>query len=226
MIQIKFCVFKNNKILITMILTYSYQTILQNTASRHPKDYQQIMWMVDTQLQHPCTFHKGWSSEYSVCMKGELPRAMAGHFIVVMSKRWLRPTLQLYKFEKEQRSNKLTSYIATCDGDSGSGHWVTVDDTSSISLGEEGDNTRRALVAVFTKSGLTYKLPNGKSQSGPCGSIITDALTGEKRAFGPTAIKTTQSKVLNFLKKWAIKCENYDDERHVIDALYDHCATS
>ena len=173
--------------------------------------------MVDTQLQNPCSFLKDWNSEYNICMKGTLPRAMSGHFIVVMSKRLLRATLELYKFEKEHRTNKLTSYIATCDGDSGSGHWVTIN---------EGENTRRALVAVFTKSGLSYKLPNGKPANGPCGGILTDSVSGEKRADAPTAIKTTQPKVLKFLKKWAITCKTYDDEGHIINAIYDHCVIS
>ena len=217
MIKLKLFMFENNEIPIAILLTDSYQTILQNTRRRHPKNYQQIIWMVDTQLQNPCSFLKDWSSEYNICMKGTLPRAMAGHFIVVMSKRLLRATLELYKFEKEHRTNKLTSYIATCDGDSGSGHWVTIN---------EGENTRRALVAVFTKSGLFYKLPNGKSANGPCGGILTDSVNGEKRADASTAIRTTQPKTLKFLKKWAIKCKTYDDEGHIIDAIYDHCAIS
>ena len=92
--------FENVKIPIAILLTYSYQTILQNTRRRHPKNYQQIIWMVDTQLQNPCSFLKDWNSEYNICMKGTLPRANAGHFIVVTSKRLLRATLELYKFEK------------------------------------------------------------------------------------------------------------------------------
>ena len=217
MIKLKLFMSENNEIPIAILLTYSYQTILQKTSRRHPKDYQQIIWMVDTRLQNPCSFLKDWSSEYNICMKGTLPRANAGHFIVVMSKRLLRATLELYKFEKEHRTNKVTSYIATCDGDSGSGHWVTIN---------AGENTRRALVAVFTKSGLFYNLPNGKSANGPCGGILTDSVNGEKRTDAPTAIKTTQPKTLKFLKKWAIKCKTYDDEGHIIDAIYDHCAIS
>ena len=205
------------------LLIHFFQTILQNIGSRHPKDYQEIKWKVDTQPQNPCSILEGWSSEYSVCMKGELPRAMAGHFIVIMSQRLLRTTLKLYKFQKEQRTNKLTSYIAPCDGDSGSGHWITVDDTSSISPGEYGKNTRRALVSLVTKSGLPYKLPNGKSAWGPCGGILTDA-NGKKRADGPMAIKTTHPETLDFLKKWAISCKTYDDDGHIIDVIYDNCA--
>lgn len=73
---------------------------------------------------------------------------------------------------------------------------------------------------------LSYKLPNGKPANGPCGGILTDSVSGEKRTDAPTAIKTTQPKVLKFLKKWAITCKTYDDEGHIINAIYDHCAIS
>ena len=190
------------------LLIHSFQTILQNIGSRHPKDYQEIKWKVDTQPQNPCSILEGWSSEYSVCMKGELPRAMAGHFIVIMSQRLLRATLKLYKFEKEHRTNKLTSYIAPCDGDSGSGHWVTVfNDKSAISQNEKDDNTRRALVAVMIKTvDASFKLPNGQSVKVICGGVVRGG--GKKRAYGPFAIRTTHTEILKFIKKWAIDCKD------------------
>ena len=78
-------------------------------------------------------------------------------------------------------------------------------------------------MSLVTKSGLPYKLPNGKSAWGPCGGILTDA-NGKKRADGPMAIKTTHPEKLNFLKKWAIICKTYDDDGHIIDVIYDNCA--
>ena len=88
-------------------------------ADKQPRIYHQIEWMVDTQPQNPCSDSGDWNADYNVCMKGTLPRAMAGHFLLIGDE------LKLYKFEKEDTPNKLTSYIAECQGDSGSGHWVT-----------------------------------------------------------------------------------------------------
>ena len=205
--------------MIVGLLCYLCQIILQNNANRPPKIYHQIKWMVDTQPQNPCSYMKGWNPEYNVCMKGILPRAMAGHFIL------RGEILKLYKFKKEERTNKLTSYIAACDGDSGSGHWVTINDETLLrSHGKEGDNERRALVAVFTKAyDPTYKLTNGKLVKGVCGGIIT-SITGEKKAFGPFAIKTTHAEILKFIKKWALVCKDHGAQGDF--ATEAHCSIS
>ena len=161
--------------------------------------------MVDNQPQNPCSYMKGWNPEYNVCMKGILPRAMSGHFIL------RGEILKLYKFKKEERTNKFTSYIAACDGDSGSGHWVTINDETILSSqGGKDDNERRALVAIFTKAyDPTYKLTNGKTVKGVCGGVLTDK-NGKKRAYGPFANKITHGEILKFIKKWALVCKDHD----------------
>ena len=175
-------------------LRYYFYQILQNEGNRKPKTYQKIKWMVDRQLRNPCSYMKSYNSEYHVCMKGVLPRAMAGHFILTGD------TLELQKFEKQDRTGKFTSYMATCRGDSGSGHWVTVfNDKSSISQNEKDDNTRRGLVAVCVKAFYpSFKLPNGQSVKVICGGVVRGG--GKKRAYGPFAIRTTHTEILKFIR--------------------------
>ena len=170
----------------------------------HPDVYQKIKWMVNTKLQNPCAQRlRSWNSEYNVCMKVILPRAMAGHFTLIGDR--LQKNADSITFKKEDRTNKITSYIAACQADSGSGHWVTIhDDKSSIYQNQKDDNTRRALVAVLTRTvDASFKLPNGKLVKGVCGGVVKNP-SGKKKAFTPYAIKTTHKEVLKFIKKWLI----------------------
>ena len=76
-------------------------------------------WTVDTRIPNPCLDNSVvWHKDYNLCMKMTLPLAEVGRFDRISS----GPT---FKFQKEYDSFKLTSYISPCDGDSGSGQWVT-----------------------------------------------------------------------------------------------------
>ena len=168
-------------------------------------------------LQNPCSLSvSGWNPEYNVCMKAILPRAMAGHFIL------MEDTFDESRitFKKEDRTNKVTSYIATCQADSGSGHWVTLyDHKSSISQNEKDDNTRRALVAVVSKAAkTTIMLPNGKSINIVCGGRVKNPSvegksSGKFKAYAPYAIKTTHKQILKFIKKWSIEYKDCTAQR-------------
>ena len=162
-------------------------------------------------LQNPCSLRVGgWNPEYNVCMKAILPRAMAGHFIL------MEDTFDesRIKFKKVDRTNKVTSYIATCQADSGSGHWVTLyNHKSSISQNEKNDNTRRALVAVVARSAkTTIMLPNGKSINIVCGGRVKTP-SGKFKAYAPYAIKTTHKQILKFIKKWSIEYKDCTAQR-------------
>ena len=152
-------------------------------------------------LQNPCSLRVGgWNPEYNVCMKAILPRAMAGHFIL------MEDTFDESRitFKKEDRPNKVTSYIATCQADSGSGHWVTLYDyKSSISQNKKDDNTRRALVAVISKS----------VDATVCGGRVKNPSSGKFKAYTPYAIKTTHKQILKFIKKWSIEYKDCTAQR-------------
>ena len=180
-------------------------------TDKQPRIYHKIEWMVDTQPQNPCSDSGDWNADYNVCMKGTLPRAMAGHFLLIGDE------LNLYKFAKEDTSNKFTSYIAECQGDSGSGHWVTVyEDTSSNLQKHEGDNTRRALVAVMSRIFKPkFLTPDGNEEYGICGGVHIDKSLNDK-ASGSIAMNTTKTEILKFIKKWAILCKDYNDQGNCV----------
>ena len=99
--------------------------------------------------------------------------------------------LKLYDFEKEYKTNKKTSYIAPCNGDSGSGQWVTIN--------QDTDDERRALVAVHSNmDGLDWNL-NGKILSSVCGSA-TKFNTGKVYLESYLSTITTNDKILGFIR--------------------------
>lgn len=135
-------------------------------------------------------------------MKGTLPRANVGRFAFDGS------DFKFVAFEKEDSSNKPTSYKATCFGDSGSGHWVTVDEENLSSVKEE--NTRRALVAVANNGGLgEYDLGGfGGSNDeeliqGVCGGSMPQ---WHYLIYAASCVKTNNEEILGFIKKLAGIC--------------------
>ena len=167
--------------------------------------------MVDTKAPNPCseamTRHKlgDFDYDYNICMKGILPRANVGHF------KLNGPDIELIAFKKEYVTNsKLTSYIAICDGDSGSGHWVTIDeDASSYSHSQGDENEQRALVAVVVSAVHPYyETSDGNLDDGVCGGIVKGK-QGKVEAYAPIAINTIHKDTLGFIKKWALKCKSY-----------------
>ena len=160
--------------------------------------------MADTTIPSPCTRKKKFDFDYNICAKGILPSVNIGRFILNGAE------LQLDKFEKEDLTNKLASYIAHCDGDSGSGHWVTVEeDTSKNSKEQVDEKTRRVLVAVAVSTHTPkYKTPGGKVEKGACGSLVKNT-DGEIKASRSRYINTFHKETLAFIKKWALICKTY-----------------
>ena len=164
--------------------------------------------MVDTKVPKPCSDGADFwefDNDYNVCMKGILPKAKVGHF------RLKGPNIKLIEFKKESVTNtKLTSYIAICDGDSGSGHWVTIEkDTTSHTQSPEDDNIRRALVAVVTSAiDPYYESPDGKIEQGVCGGIVKGT-QGKVEAYSAATINTFYKETLGFIKKWALISKTY-----------------
>ena len=160
--------------------------------------------MADTTIPSPCVNQEEFDFDYNICAKGILPSVNIGRFYLNGAE------LVLDKFEKEDLTNKLAEYIAICDGDSGSGHWVTVKEgTSESSKTHVDDNTRRVLVAV-TVSTFTpkYKTPGGKTEKGVCGSLVK-SIRGKIEASRTRSISTFYQKTLAFIKKWALICKTY-----------------
>ena len=164
--------------------------------------------MVDTKVPKPCSDGADFwefDNDYNVCMKGILPKVNVGRF------RLKGPNIKLIAFKKESVTNsKLTSYIAICDGDSGSGHWVTIEkDTTSHTQSPEDDNIRRALVAVVTSAiDPYYETPDAKIEKGVCGGIVKDT-QGKVEEYSATTINTIHKETLGFIKKWALISKAY-----------------
>lgn len=175
---------------------------------RYAKIYQQIEWTVHTNLKNPCTdgIPDGWiwNSDYQVCMKNTLPLANVGRFL----KDGDQLKFVAFEQEDESRSTPPTAYKGICDGDSGSGQWVTVkDDDSSASSSQGEDTIRRVLVALSVTGFAGYYKLNGQFEEGVCGgNLALD--NGERLIEGTVAVKTTNGKLLGFIKKRARICKN------------------
>ena len=118
-----------------------------------------------------------------------------------------------------------TSYLAGCSGDSGSGHWITIDKEQaepwkhnelndfpflSAKLRQSRDvnvkMSQRALVTIYThghgiliKSDATYDFKNLPFESFSCGTDVTldDGTRVVEAQFGT---RTTNEQILQFLK--------------------------
>ena len=161
-------------------------------------------WTVDSSNQNPCRdFRKFKSRIYGVCMKVTLPRALVGHFQKIQGK------LNFIAFGYEDKSRKLSYYTAPCTGDSGSGHWITIDEkSSSESITKQEITDRRALVAVYTESlNKEFKLGANKPWLTPiCGSSLS--VKGHKFPTVEYAQRTTHEDVLKFIKYWVFNTKH------------------
>ena len=174
--------------------------------------YQDIKWKADNGQKSLCRKSKNFIPEFMTCMKPILPQADVGIFTVSD----ISDELELVNFQKEYGAGETepdfrTSYISACAGDSGSGHWVTIDKDDAeiwkdfVIDGFDLEMNQRGLVTIFTdghivtrNSGYDYKnfpfyVP------GACGSDVTleDFTRFVEINFGT---KTTNEQVLNFIK--------------------------
>ena len=177
-------------------------------------------WRVKTKSDNVCAKQSYWDPDFMVCMDKTLPQADVGIFKVSDSSNIenvaiqdLHKFMEFVSFEKEYASKKPhdfgTSYLSPCLGDSGSGHWITVNDDQTEAW--KGVKMKQmALVAVYT-TGLTgrYKL-NRNYETGVCGGDVY--LENGKRLVGENfCTKTTNEQVLDFLKLNTDVC-NLDDQ--------------
>ena len=180
--------------------------------------YQDIKWKADNGEKSWC--RKSWffKPESKVCMKAILPQADVGIFEVSD----ISDELKFVNFLKEYdprfyRYDFRTSYISPCTGDSGSGHWVTIDKDDAKNwknddLGIDLPMSQRALVTIgsqkelVTRNSLYSKDKFGKwtrklpfDPPGACGGDVTldDGTRFVSTSFGT---KTTNEQVLNFIK--------------------------
>ena len=179
--------------------------------------YQDIKWKADNGEKSWCRKSSSFKPDSNVCMKTILPQANVGIFEVSD----ISDELTFVNFLKEYdprfyRYDFRTSYISTCSGDSGSGHWVKIDKDDAKNwknddLGLDLPMSQRALVTIHhtrelvTRNSLPYKDELGRwinlpfFAPGPCGGDVTleDGTRFVSASFGT---KTTNEKVLNFIK--------------------------
>ena len=180
-------------------MPYIYLQRGRDTNLDYPNVYHEIEWTVDNRLPNPCSGNPKWDEKYQVCMKGKLPRAMVGWF------QFNDTDFTFKKFQKEEVSRKGSQYKAACQGDSGSGYWVKVhDETFAKSKTKTDDDSRRALVALFTTLASDEYEHHGVSGEAICGSNFMSN-TGQKVIQRAISETTTHEEVLTFIKKWLQK---------------------
>ena len=143
-----------------------------------------------------------------VCMKKTLPQADVGIFEI-------SPTsgeLKFVAFQKEYESGHMrpnfeTSYHAPCQGDSGTGHWLTIDKYQATPWNNI-KMSQRVLVAVYTTElrGTYTRNGNPLREPGVCGGDVT-VDDGSKLVGANYCTKTTNERVFEFLKVKAGICE-------------------
>lgn len=176
-------------------------------------------WTVQTKPSSGCSNHRYWDPTYMVCMDKTLPQADVGIFKVSDSSNIknigvqdLYNHMEFSSFEKEYQSEGVpdfeSSYLAPCKGDSGSGHWLTINKDDAEPW--KGINIKQmVLVAVYTTGYKgSYKL-NGFNEQGVCGGNI-QLESGERLVGENICTKTTNGEVLEFLKLNTDIC-NLDD---------------
>ena len=160
------------------------------------KVYQVIDWTVETSpvgRNHPC-YWDFWNSEYDICMKTILPRAHIGILKTTGDQ------INSVDFQQDIESKQFISYPSICDGDSGSGQWVTVNEDGS-SASKEYD-TRSVLVAIAARGAEGIFEVNGQPMEAVCGgNMILDS--GELLTEGATAVKATHPVIFGFIKKYS-----------------------
>ena len=150
-----------------------------------------------------------------VCMKKTLPQADVGIF----EKPSASDELKFVAFKKEYESGDLspdfkTSYHAPCKGDSGTGQWMTIH-TDEAEPWNNQKMSQSVLVAVYTTifhGQYTRSRHPLWEKEGICGGDVTlddgSQLVGEDYC-----TKTTNERVLEFIKLNAEICENDGEGR-------------
>ena len=129
-------------------------------------------------------------------MKTVLPRA---HIAILKT---TGDQVDSVDFQQDTESKKFISYPSICDGDSGSGQWVTVNEDGS-SASKEYD-TRSVLVAIAARGAEGIFEVNGQPMEAVCGgNMILDS--GELLTEGATAVKATHPVIFGFIKKYSKK---------------------
>ena len=141
-----------------------------------------------------------YHDEYDICMEITLPRATVGHLKTPNSFWSFEGNIDSIVINPDIEFNQRTSYRSICNGDSGAGQWVTIDeDGSSSSKKSDG---RSALVAVARGSSEEKFKVNGRQMEAVCGgNMLLD--DGDILTDGATAVRATHPKILGFIKKYA-----------------------
>ena len=173
-------------------------TYLQQAEYPYPNVYHEMKWTVwsgDKGVPNPCALNPGWNEAYKVCMKITLPGAMVARFQFA-EKNW-----NFITFKKEENSKKLSNYKSPCEGDSGSGQWITMyDETSSESQIQGGRITRSALVAVHAEALIDTFKADGGIQNAVCGSSLN---LPDKFIFQAVESQIiTNREIWKFITKW------------------------
>ena len=201
-----------------MRMTITSSCIFQLISKAGPQDsypniYQDFKWKADNSPDNKCT--KGfltWNPDFMVCAKATLPQADVGIFEIIKGS----DELKFVSFDKEYPPEYIqpdfeTSYIATCYGDSGSGHWITIDKDHAKpwkieKLGLDIKMSQRVLVAILMRS-WQDKRNSPIDGMGACGGDVS-LDDGKWVVTVPAGTKTTNPQILDFFKLHAEISQN------------------
>ena len=198
----------------TITTCYAFYLITKDgPLNSHPNIYQDFKWRADNSPDNKCT--KGtltWNPEFMVCAKATLPQADVGVFEIVQGSN----ELEFVEFEKEYppeypQPDFETSYIATCYGDSGSGHWITIDKDHAKpwkieKLGLDIKMSQRVLVAIINRNWQDRKNSPIDGMGACGGDVRLD--DGSRAVTVPSGTKTTNQQILEFFKLHAEISQN------------------
>ena len=165
--------------------------------------YQEIEWRAydenddDNECMKPRNAPK-FNTDYAVCMTSKLPSSNVGTF----SRDPQSGSLTWLTWEDEKPRDSAKGYLSICEGDSGSGQWIT--------NGEDEDNfnsvldLKYVLIAVLTSAfAVTYDEPLYVHHLGPCGREVYFPDSDTYKWYATSSQRITSNEIFDWIKNEA-----------------------
>ena len=137
---------------------------------------------------------KDFDPQHMYCMKSILPRTRTINF---------KPDdMKNYRTELEPVPEWITSYMQNCEGDSGSGQFISNNVNDYMHPSKDIGKLRYLLAGIGATAQRDFFIDNnGIKHTVPCGSLAYDQKTKKYLESLDVSISTTNQKILNWIKK-------------------------
>ena len=162
---------------------------MKEPSDTKPNTYHKITWRIDKKQRSRCIEKEDEHPEWIVCIQSMIPNTLVYQFKV---KKQERLTLEGERHEKSEKySPKPYGTQLPCQGDSGSGHWIT-------------DSTKKkaALIGITVSSGK--RMSRIKEDATYCGH-------------SSHMLKSNENRILNWIKTASGIIKNPDQARQVLE---------